>query len=70
MARRQRRVAIALIATSLASVAIVAATAYAKDKYYECNRCHQQFFGGNPPRNVVCPSGDGKQKHWWVPKYK
>ena len=35
---------------------------------WECNRCHQQFIGKNPPRSVKCPATDNKKTHWWILK--
>ena len=35
---------------------------------WECNRCHMQHIGNNPPRNVKCPASKTKQNHWWILK--
>lgn len=35
---------------------------------WECNRCHQQYIGDNPPRFVKCPATENKQPHWWIKK--
>ena len=37
-------------------------------KLWECNRCHQQYHGNNPPRTVKCPATNNKQNHWWIIK--
>lgn len=37
-------------------------------KLWECNRCHQQYQGNNPPRTVKCPATNNKQNHWWILK--
>lgn len=35
---------------------------------WECNYCHQQYFGDAPPRFVKCPARDNKVNHWWIRK--
>lgn len=35
---------------------------------WECNYCHQQYIGENPPRFIKCPAKDNKQTHWWIRK--
>ena len=36
---------------------------------WECNYCHQQYVGDQPPRFVKCPAKDMKQGHWWIKKH-
>ncbi|NBW96642.1 MAG: hypothetical protein EBR28_07885 [Planctomycetia bacterium] len=45
-----------------------AGLAMAATKLWECNRCHQQYQGDNPPRFTKCPATDNKQTHWWIQK--
>lgn len=35
---------------------------------WECNYCHQQYFGDHPPPFVKCPAKDNKINHWWIRK--
>lgn len=43
-------------------------TMFLASKLWECNRCHQQYTGDNPPPFVKCPSTNFKQNHWWIRK--
>lgn len=54
----------------LAAVAVTcsAGLALAAAKLWECNHCHQQYQGDNPPRFAKCPAKDNKQNHWWIEK--
>lgn len=45
-----------------------AGLAMAAAKLWECNYCHQQYQGDNPPRFVKCSAKDNKQNHWWIQK--
>lgn len=40
----------------------------ASSKIWECNYCHQQYVGDNPPRFTKCPEKNNKQNHWWIRK--
>ena len=42
--------------------------ALAAAKLWECNYCHQQYQGDNPPRFAKCPEKDNKQNHFWIQK--
>ena len=61
-----RTLAIASL-TGLA-VGTCAGLALAAATLWECNWCHQQYQGDNPPRFVKCPAKDMKQNHWWIKK--
>ena len=58
-----RRTAVVLLLA-----AVTGGVVFAANNLYECNRCKQQYQGNSPPAFVKCPSGDGKQTHWWIKK--
>lgn len=35
---------------------------------WECNYCHQQYQGNQPPAFAKCPAKEMKQNHWWIKK--
>jgi hypothetical protein len=35
---------------------------------WECNWCHQQYQGNQPPAFAKCPAKEMKQNHWWIKK--
>ena len=67
--RRDAVRSVVIVASTLLATVALAGLALAAPKLWECNRCHQQYQGDSPPRFVKCPSGDGKQTHWWIQKH-
>ena len=66
IARRTFSLCIACVAGAL--VLGGAGLALGAAKLWECNHCHQQYQGDNPPRFAKCPAKDNKQNHWWIQK--
>jgi hypothetical protein len=56
---------ILLIAFALGCFSIVSAQNLT---LWECNRCHQQYQGNNPPYFTKCPATNNTQTHWWIRK--
>jgi hypothetical protein len=69
MQRRRFFRAVAIASFAIAMVGGFAGLARAAAKLWECNFCHQQYQGDNPPRFVKCPAKDMKQNHWWIQKH-
>ena len=58
---------------TIATLAVVAATGaagllHAATHLWECNYCHQQYQGNQPPAFAKCPAKEMKQNHWWIKK--
>ena len=66
IARRSFGLSIACL--SAAMIVGGAGLAFAATKLWECNFCHQQYQGDNPPRFAKCPAKDNKQNHFWIQK--
>ena len=68
---QRRRLLRALTIASLTGCCLACLTglALAAAALWECNFCHQQYQGDNPPRFVKCPAKDMKQTHWWIKKH-
>ena len=45
-----------------------AGVVFAAPSLWECNHCHQQYQGDQPPRFAKCPAKEMKQTHWWIKK--
>ncbi|MGI9177723.1 MAG: hypothetical protein ACR2IT_07695 [Pirellulales bacterium] len=72
---RERRRAIASLAAALGCVVcfvLLAESASAVTGFstslWECNYCHQQYQGNQPPAFAKCPAKEMKQNHWWIKK--
>ena len=68
---RERRRAVGLIILSTCLVVawgVCAEQASALAGLWECNWCHQQYQGNQPPAFAKCPAKDMKQNHWWIKK--
>ncbi len=66
----QRREFMRFLAVSggaAATVACCAGIALAAG-LWECNWCHQQYQGSQPPPFAKCPAKEMKQNHWWIKK--
>jgi hypothetical protein len=69
VSQRRHAVRSLLIATvALAGVAMFAGVVFAAPSLWECNHCHQQYQGDQPPRSAKCPAKEMKQTHWWIKK--
>lgn len=53
---------------SLVGVACYAGLGIAATHLWECNYCHQQYQGNQPPAFAKCPAKEMKQNHWWIKK--
>jgi hypothetical protein len=69
MQRRRFCRAVSIASLSVLLVGCFAGATLAAAKLWECNFCHQQYQGDNPPRFVKCPAKDMKQNHWWIQKH-
>ncbi len=47
---------------------IATGIALAAPSLWECNWCHQQYQGNQPPAFAKCPAKEMKQNHWWIKK--
>lgn len=61
--------AVSIASLTVLAVVCCAGITLAAAKLWECNWCHQQYQGDNPPRFVKCPAKDMKQNHWWIQKH-
>ena len=69
MSQRRHVVRSLVIATvALTGVAAFTGLVFAAPRLWECNHCHQQYQGDQPPRFAKCPAKDMKQNHWWIKK--
>ena len=68
MQRRRFIRTLAIVSLTGAAIGGFAGLALAAATLWECNWCHQQYQGDNPPRFVKCPAKDMKQNHWWIQK--
>jgi hypothetical protein len=66
--RRQALRILAIATVALAGAAASATLVLAAQHLWECNWCHQQYQGDNPPRFTKCPAKDMKQTHFWIKK--
>jgi hypothetical protein len=69
MQRRRFFRAVSIASLTVLAVGCFAGVTLAAAKFWECNWCHQQYQGDNPPRFVKCPAKDMKQNHWWIQKH-
>lgn len=67
--RRRFLRAVSIASLTVLAVGCCAGVTLATAKLWECNFCHQQYQGDNPPRFVKCPAKDMKQNHWWIQKH-
>jgi hypothetical protein len=66
---RRQLVRVCTIATlTAAGVAGYAGIALAAPSLWECNWCHQQYQGNQPPAFAKCPAKEMKQNHFWIKK--
>ena len=66
--RRQIVRSLVIASISIAAVAAFTSLALAATHLWECNYCHQQYQGDQPPAFAKCPAKDMKQNHWWIKK--
>jgi hypothetical protein len=66
--RRQILRSLIIASISLTAVAAFTGIALAATHLWECNYCHQQYQGDQPPAFAKCPAKDMKQNHWWIKK--
>ena len=69
MQRRRFLRAVSTAFLTVLAVGCCAGVTLAAAKLWECNWCHQQYQGDNPPRFAKCPAKDMKQNHWWIQKH-
>ena len=69
MQRRRFVRTVSIASLTVLAVGCCAGVTLAAVKLWECNFCHQQYQGDNPPRFVKCPAKDMKQNHWWIQKH-
>jgi hypothetical protein len=67
--RRQIVRSLVIASISIAAVAAFTSLALAATHLWECNYCHQQYQGDQPPAFAKCPAKDMKQNHWWIKKH-
>ena len=65
---RQILRSLVIASVSLTAVAIFTGLVLAATHLWECNYCHQQYQGDQPPAFAKCPAKDMKQNHWWIKK--
>ena len=65
---RQILRSLVIASVSLTAVAAFTGIALAATHLWECNYCHQQYQGDQPPAFAKCPAKDMKQNHWWIKK--
>ena len=65
---RQILRSLVIASVSLTAVATFTGLALAATHLWECNYCHQQYQGDQPPAFAKCPAKDMKQNHWWIKK--
>ena len=66
--RRQAFRILAITTVALANAAASATLVLAAQHLWECNWCHQQYQGNQPPAFAKCPAKEMKQNHWWIKK--
>jgi hypothetical protein len=66
--RRQAFRILAITTVALAGAAASATLVLAAQHLWECNWCHQQYEGDNPPCFTKCPAKDIKQNQGWIRK--
>ena len=66
--RRHALRSLAITAVTLAATAACTGLVVAATSLWECNRCHQQYQGNQPPAFAKCPAKEMKQNHWWIKK--
>jgi hypothetical protein len=67
--RRQILRSLIIASISVTAVAAFTGIALAATHLWECNYCHQQYQGDQPPAFAKCPAKDMKQNHWWIKKH-
>jgi hypothetical protein len=65
---RQILRSLVIASVSLTAVATFTGLVLAATHLWECNYCHQQYQGDQPPAFAKCPAKDMKQNHWWIKK--
>jgi hypothetical protein len=65
---RQILRSLVIASVSLTAVATFTGLVLAATHLWECNYCHQQYQGNQPPAFAKCPAKDMKQNHWWIKK--
>lgn len=64
----QRRQLLRCLAVAVVAAAGTAGVLHAATSLWECNYCHQQYQGNQPPPFAKCPAKEMKQNHWWIKK--
>jgi hypothetical protein len=65
---RQILRSLVIASVSLTAVATFTGLVLAATHLWECNYCHQQYQGDQPPAFAKCPAKVFKQNHWWIKK--
>ena len=65
---RQILRSLVIASVSLTAVATFTGLVLAATHLWECNYCHQQYQGNQPPAFAKCPAKEMKQNHWWIKK--